>query len=125
PKLSRSRRPRRRGQAARAAIQDFRRRPDRPAEGVERGGRKRQVIGLCFVEAELSPFPSPLWGGVRGGGDCVRQRRRVIASPPSPPPPPQGGGGAPGLWGGSAAGSRHALSLLFRRPPPRTPLQRP
>ena len=30
----------------------------------------------------IGAFPSPLWGGVRGGGDCVRQRR----CPPQPSP---------------------------------------
>src|SRR5262249_52313943 len=43
----------------------------------------------------LGVFPSPLWGGVRGGGDCVRQRRRVTAPPPSPALPHKGGGSIP------------------------------
>src|SRR5262245_49062768 len=43
----------------------------------------------------LGAFPSPLWGGVRGGGRCVRQRRRITASPPSPPLPHKGGGSRP------------------------------
>src|SRR5262249_43680607 len=43
----------------------------------------------------LGVFPSPLWGGVRGGGDCVRQRRRVTAPPPSPALPHKGGRSIP------------------------------
>jgi hypothetical protein len=38
-KLAATRRPRRRGQAARAAVPNLRRRPDRPPRGVIRGGR--------------------------------------------------------------------------------------
>jgi hypothetical protein len=39
---------------------------------------------MTAEETELSPFLSPLWGGVRGGGRCVRQRRCITVSPPSP-----------------------------------------
>src|SRR4029077_16875754 len=40
-------------------------------------------------------FPSPLWGGVRGGGgETMRRGRRARAAPrPPPPPPPHQGGG--------------------------------
>ena len=38
-------------------------------------------------------FPSPLWGGVRGGGRKVGQGCQRFTRPPDPPPnpPPQGG----------------------------------
>jgi hypothetical protein len=39
-----------------------------------------------FVRSQLS-FPSPLWGGVRGGGDAASQN----VTTPLPNPPPQGG----------------------------------
>src|SRR5262249_61209321 len=45
-----------------------------------------------------SAFPSPLWGGVRGGGRCVGQRPCITASPPSPTLPHKGGGSRPSLW---------------------------
>src|SRR5262249_62171860 len=43
----------------------------------------------------LGAFPSPLWGGVRGGGRCVRQRRCITASSPSPTLPHKGEGSRP------------------------------
>ena len=43
------------------------------------------AFGL-FVRSQL-PFPSPLWEGVRGGGDAASQN----ATTPLPNPPPQGG----------------------------------
>src|SRR5262249_58452790 len=45
------------------------------------------------LRSALGVFPSPLWGGVRGGGRCVRQRPCVTARPPSPALPPQRGAG--------------------------------
>src|SRR5438034_1219623 len=42
----------------------------------------------------LGVFPSPLWGGVGGGGSYVRQRWRVTCTTPLPSPPPQRGEGA-------------------------------
>src|SRR5215471_17126745 len=42
-------------------------------------------------------FPSPLWGGVRGGGGAMSHRRRGIALPPSPPLPHKGGGSRPSV----------------------------
>jgi hypothetical protein len=62
--------------------------------------------------ADVIMFPSPLWGGVRGGGrdardpgpgeDCTILRvpfpiRRSDFAPPTPSPSPQGGGGIPAL----------------------------
>src|SRR5215470_14647776 len=43
------------------------------------------------MKTELSPFPSPLWGGVRGGGPEVDAPLLPHAPPPLPTPPPQGG----------------------------------
>src|SRR6266446_5953031 len=40
----------------------------------------------------LGAFPSPLWGGVRGGGRCSGQHQCFTASPPSPTLPHEGGG---------------------------------
>src|SRR5262249_36076844 len=37
-------------------------------------------------------LPSPLWGGVGGGGDCVRQRWCITAPPPPHPSPTRGEG---------------------------------
>src|SRR6516162_11294253 len=39
----------------------------------------------------LGVLPSPLWGGVGGGGRRVRQRWCVTCITPPPYPPPQGG----------------------------------
>src|SRR5215510_9231337 len=43
----------------------------------------------------LGVLPSPLWGGVGGGGTSVREESCVTASPPSPPLPHKGGGSRP------------------------------
>src|SRR5262245_51532884 len=45
----------------------------------------------------LGVLPSPLWGGVGGGGRCVRQRSCVTALPLSPALPHKGGGRRPSL----------------------------
>jgi hypothetical protein len=62
--------------------------------------------------ADVSMFPSPLWGGVKGGGRdvrgpgaeeaCTGSRARLPMTrsdipTPTPGPSPQGGGGIPAL----------------------------
>src|SRR5262249_5134008 len=81
-KLAATRRSRRRAKTARAAVPDLRRSPDHAAEGVSPSSLH---------------FPSPLWGGVRGGGRCVRRCSCITAPPPSPPLPHKGGGSRPSL----------------------------
>src|SRR6516225_2311520 len=39
----------------------------------------------------LGVLPSPLWGGVGGGGQCLRTLLAAQLRPPLPTPPPQGG----------------------------------
>src|SRR5262249_45237100 len=54
--------------------------------------RAARAAGSTFPPpADSVHFPSPLWGGVRGGGRCVGQRRCITASPPSPTLPHKGG----------------------------------
>ena len=43
-------------------------------------------------------LPSPLWGGVGGGGRCWRTRLAQQQLPPSPTLPHKGGGSAPRSW---------------------------
>jgi cyclic pyranopterin monophosphate synthase len=54
-------------------------------------------------------FPSPSWGGVRGGG---KPDNGASAMPPPPPPPPPGGGGV----GGGASHPPRGGRELWRRP---------
>src|SRR5579863_7133669 len=58
-----------------------------------------EICGACTVSPRLTSFPSPLWGGVRGGGREVMRRRgrfgpvfaeRYLPTPTLPSP--QGGG---------------------------------
>src|SRR6202453_4121578 len=53
------------------------------------------VIGYEYAHCSIL-FPSPLWGGVRGGGREVTHRRRrerfPLTTPHLRPPPPWGGG---------------------------------
>src|SRR5215471_12435347 len=63
--------------------------------------------GIC-ARAELGVLPSPLWGGVGGGGHCARRCRGIIARPPSPPLPRKGGGSRPSVR--PDAGSRPRAS---------------
>src|SRR5213078_2511097 len=68
-----------------------RRRGDRDAEAVRAGAGGD---GEVMVHAG-GLFPSPLWGGVRGGGRSLRRERRLsrwTALPPSPTLPHKGGG---------------------------------
>jgi hypothetical protein len=56
----------------------------------------RARCALCaFLATHSAVFPSPLWGGVRGGGRSVGQRQYFTASPPSPTLPHKGGGSRP------------------------------
>src|SRR5262249_19975005 len=45
-----------------------------------------------YQRGRLGALPSPLWGGVGGGGRCLGQHQRFTASPPPPTPPPAGCG---------------------------------
>jgi hypothetical protein len=54
--------------------------------------RLRAAIGFSQRRHAFGVFPSPLWGGVRGGGRCVGQDRCIPAPPPSPTLPHKGGG---------------------------------
>src|SRR5947209_20340410 len=55
--------------------------------------------------ANSAPFPSPLRGGARGGGQCSGQPQRAKRRPPSPTPPRKGGGSAPARGRERAEGS--------------------
>src|SRR5262249_61592713 len=87
-KLAAIRRRRRRGKAARAAIQDFRRRPDRAAAGVE-AWPTRPVSLRTPRDRLLRPLPR-LRGRDREG---ARDKIHPCKLTPPPPPPPQRGGG--------------------------------
>ncbi len=68
-----------------------RRKSDAP--GGRGGGDARAAwVGGCVMGPTLATitnqFPSPLWGGVRGGGN---PRQQTSCNPPLPNPPPQGG----------------------------------
>src|SRR5262249_10529092 len=57
----------------------------------------------------LAAFPSPLWGGVRGGGGAVLSRPALPSftrTTPLPTPPPQAGEGVHRVCGESAPSSR-------------------
>src|SRR5215510_4928987 len=41
-----------------------------------------------YQRGRLGALPSPLWGGVGGGGRCLGQHQRFTASPPSSHPSP-------------------------------------
>src|SRR5262249_39205686 len=53
------------------------------------GQRHAAAARLLALNAALSPFPSPLWGGVRGGGPsrCVERATRTTPLPNPPPHP--------------------------------------
>ena len=71
-------------------------------------------------------FPSPLWGGVRGGGN---HNGRCSAIPPSLALPHKGGGNATGfpspLWGGVRGGGTPAADVLRSPPPSPSPAPAP
>src|SRR5262249_38409026 len=56
----------------------------------------------------LGVLPSPLWGGVGGGGPSVREESCVTASPPSPRLPHKGGGSRP-----NARQERRSTSIML------------
>jgi hypothetical protein len=60
-------------------------------------------------------FPSPLWGGVRGGGREARRgrRRSYTTSRPPPHPTPQGGGRE---YAAAAEGKRKVVPAARARP---------
>ena len=86
-----------RAQPRRPAQALLARRPRRPPRRLNRAhapGRSR--IGSALAPT-LGRLPSPLWGGVGGGGRCWRTRLRPTTPTPTPPrfarrPSPQGGG---------------------------------
>ena len=107
----------------------------------------RAPHGYCSSQSERQSrsegglFPSPLWGGVRGGGDA-RGTAGSYSHPPPPTLPHKGGGSAPnsrrghrfthqrssgsGSLGGAAAAANAAASTTIRRPryrPPAPPLR--
>src|SRR5262249_12365867 len=70
--------------------------------GYLRCERRNQTgAGACLfvLEAQrrraLGAFPSPLWGGVRGGGGAIDALALLHARPPSPTLPHKGGGSRP------------------------------
>src|SRR5262249_44713921 len=59
---------------------------------------RRIMLKLKHIDAAHSAeFPSPLWGGVRGGGRSWRTHLVQQQRPPSPTLPHKGGGSRPSL----------------------------
>ena len=78
--------------AAAAPEQQQRHQHDRQRRArPEQGGRhhRREVDRPAAHVRLIAQSPSPMWGGVRGGGSQDGKRSAI---PPSPDPPPQGGG---------------------------------
>jgi hypothetical protein len=70
--------------------------PIQPDMGAGKFPEKRP--GKRIFPRRLRAFPSPLWGGVRGGGrEANHKRRRIHATPLNPPL--QGEGRAPTVRG--------------------------
>src|SRR5262249_58184840 len=101
---------------------DYRRRDRlrRPAPGAaaQRHRDRNRPQAVVKSRRGLGVFPSPLWGGVRGGGGRVGQRRCITASPPSPTLPHKGGGSRPSLpLVDSAAHERARVTAALISPP--------
>ena len=61
-------------------------------------------------------LPSPLWGGVGGGGRSIGRHGRLIASPPSPSLPRKGGGSRPSKRRGRRVTAQIAACQLTTSP---------
>src|SRR5262249_17143266 len=59
------------------------------------------AYSVRFPRHALGVFPSPLWGGVRGGGRCFGAMSVHHRTTPSPPLPHKGGGSRPRSRGGA------------------------
>src|SRR5262245_1690805 len=59
--------------------------------------QQRRAAVAARTRRRLSASPSPLWGGVRGGGRSWRTRIVQQRRPPSPSLPHKGGGNRPSL----------------------------
>src|SRR5258708_35398471 len=64
-------------------------------------------------------LPSPLWGGVGGGGRADVAPRCLTARPPTPTLPPKGGGGPP--WLCHSLSQRPWGQVFRRRLPEKAP----
>ncbi|MDP2295801.1 MAG: DEAD/DEAH box helicase family protein, partial [Pseudolabrys sp.] len=73
---------------ARKSSQGFSEAPQRGYDASPISGMDPALAKELGLEADDALSPSPLWGGVRGGGDADSQSS---SSPPLPNPPPQGG----------------------------------
>src|SRR5262249_56729470 len=93
-KLAAIRRRRRRGQAARAAIQNFRRRPHRPPNGLERRTQAADERPLLLDTGRALSIPLPRLRGRDREGARDKTHACKLTPPPTPPPP-RGGGAAP------------------------------
>src|SRR4051812_1127829 len=74
-------------------------------EAMPRGGRA-VADGRARNFHALGVFPSPLWGGVRGGGSSWRTQLGRQQLPPSPTLPHKGGGSTPRVGRGRTPTSR-------------------
>src|SRR5206468_12995283 len=62
-----------------------------PTDAVRRAGTRVAPIGVRLrLDDSREPLPSPLWGGVGGGGRASLHSCAPRHDPP-PHPPPQGG----------------------------------
>src|SRR4051812_12017755 len=81
-----------------------------PTYQAAAGSSRRRGVGDSAVLLEHAPliswhtvatccglFPSPLWGGARGGGPAIWHDRASPAPPPSPTLPRKGGGSTPSV----------------------------
>src|ERR1700730_11328579 len=70
---------------------------------------RRLPVRLTETCSKLSVLPSPLWGGVEGGGRGISPPTVRNAPPPSPTLPHKGGGSRPSLRRVLSIHDRHAL----------------
>jgi excinuclease ABC subunit B len=74
--------------ARKSTPKEFNEAPQRDYSASPITGLDPQLEKELGLDADDAEFPSPLWGGVRGGGDASAQHPSTA---PHPNPPPQGG----------------------------------